>query len=79
MSADDTHGHGEGALEGEGVPIGPLTLNTPVGSLIHAAIDHHTMRTGNAVEFNGGVETTHGPYDVHIHVCVKPAPRGPAN
>lgn len=75
----NTHGHCEHALDGDGVPVGPLELNTPVGDLIKTAVDNHTLRIGNAIEFNGIVETSHGPYTVHIHVCIAPQPRGPAN
>ena len=73
----EAHGHGE--PQEQGVACGQIKNDTTVLSVIHLAIDNYTMRIGNAVEFNAQVETTHGPYTVHLHLCVQPAQRPPVN
>lgn len=73
----EAHGHGE--TQEQRVACGQIKNDTTVLDVILQAINNTTMQIGNAVEFNAQVETSHGPYAVHLHLCVQPVQRPPVN
>ena len=71
MSADQPHGHGEDSLQGTPVRIGRVASSTTVGQLIDSATNCHAQGVGNAIESTFTIETEIGPYQIHLHLCVK--------